>query len=201
MCHRFCRQELSRYGPASAAFVLALLPAVAFGQVTAQARSGQVPPWSKGIVPISPESYYNAIECGKQGGADPPCVFWDTGLCKNPHFALTFYTAYKAVAYEVWQAVTRKQPAPKPNYVQAQRTRVTIAIMPAPGSRNPLTDLMVRHGGRSMTPLDRSVSVEGGRFTFDYPAFAPSADVTLDLVGQSNTISCRIPREVLATFR
>ncbi|HWW87308.1 MAG TPA: hypothetical protein VNZ26_27105 [Vicinamibacterales bacterium] len=176
-------------------------PAALCAQITAQARVAPTPPWDKGIQPISPESYYNAIECGKQGGTDPPCVFWDTGLCKNADFVLTAYTAYKSVAYEVWRVVNQKQPAPQPSYGEAQRTRVTIAIKPAPGSKNPLTNLVVKHGGRIMTPVDRSVSTDGGRFTFDYPAFAPSADVALDLVGQSKTISCRIPQEVLKTFR
>ena len=50
------------------------------------------PAWNKGIQPISRESYYNAIECGKRGGANPSCVFWDTGLCKNDDFALAMFT-------------------------------------------------------------------------------------------------------------
>src|SRR5262245_36723160 len=103
--------------------MLLAIPAVVLGQMTAQARTAPTPPWTRGIVPINQESYYNAIECGKQGGADPPCVFWDTGLCKNPDFVLTFYTPYKAVAYEVWQAVSRKQPPPQPDYAAARRTR------------------------------------------------------------------------------
>ena len=181
--------------------VLMLHPADVLGQVMAQARNAPTPPWGKGILPISPESYYNAIECGKQGGADPPCVFWDTGLCQNPDFVLTFYTAYKSVAYEVWRVVNQKQPAPKPSYGEAQRTRITIAIKPARGSKNPLENLVLKRGSRTIVPVDRSVSAEGGRFTFDYPAFAPSTDVTLDLVGQSKTISCRIPQAVLTTFR
>ena len=57
------------------------------------------------MLPINAESYYHAIECGKQGGDDPPCVFWDTGICKNDDFTLTFYSGYKQVAYEVWTAV------------------------------------------------------------------------------------------------
>jgi hypothetical protein len=178
-----------------------LHPSVAFAQITAHARTAPAPAWNKGIIAINPASYYNAIECGKQGGADPPCVFWDTGLCSNPDFTLTFYTAYKAVAYEVWQAVTHKQPAPQPNYAEAQRTRITIAVKPVAGAKNPLTNLVVKHGGRAHTPVDRSVSAGGGRFTFDYPAFAASADVTLDLAGQSKTISCRIPQDVLGTLR
>src|SRR5437016_14679574 len=111
-----------------AVVALMLQPAVVLGQMTAQARPGQTPPWNKGILTISSESYYSAIECGKQGGADPPCVFWDTGLCKNPDFTLNFYTAYKSVAYEVWRVVNQKQPPPKPSYPEAQRTRITIAV-------------------------------------------------------------------------
>lgn len=177
----------------------AVLPAQT--QITARSRNAPTPAWSKGILPISPESYYNAIECGKQGGADPPCVFWDTGLCKNADFVLAFYTPYKAVAYEVWQAVTHKQPAPQPNYQAAQRTRITIGITPEKGSQNTFMSLVLKHGGRVMMPVDRSVSASGGRYTFDYPAFAANADVTLDLAGKNSTVSCRIPTSVLTTFR
>lgn len=51
----------------------------ALAQIKAQARHASTPAWNKGILPISPESYYNAIECGKQGGEDPPCVFCREG--------------------------------------------------------------------------------------------------------------------------
>ena len=53
-------------------------------------------------------------------------MFYDTGLCKNDDFALALYTPYKSVAYEVWRVVRQKQPAPQPNYVQAQQTRITV---------------------------------------------------------------------------
>jgi hypothetical protein len=192
---------IGRFWCVSLALVALMSHPDVLGQITAQARTAPAPPWNKGILPITPESYYNAIECGKQGGADPPCVFWDTGLCQNPDFVLTVYTAYKSVAYEVWRVVSQKQPAPTPSYAEAQRTRITVAVKPARGSKNPLTNLALQHGGRTMMPVDRSVSADGGRFTFDYPAFAPSADVTIDLIGQSKTISCRIPRAVLTTFR
>ncbi len=141
----------------------------------AKRAAGAIPPWNKGILPISPESYYNAIECGKQGGADPPCVFWDTGLCKNDDFALAMYTPYKQVAYEVWVAVNKKQPAPQPNYPAAQRTRITIGVTQEKTSKNALTDLVVRRGGRPLAAVDRSLSGGGGRFTFDFPAFAVDA--------------------------
>jgi hypothetical protein len=197
----------ARVVPARALLVLAVLacatfwPVLALAQIKATARPGATPAWNKGLRPISAESYYNAIECGKQGGDDPPCVFWDTGLCKNDDFTLAFYSGYKQVAYEVWVAVRKKQPAPQPSYQSAQRTRVTIGVTPVKGSKNLFTDLVLTRGGKSVQPVDRAVAGGGGRFTFDYPAWAPSRSVTLEIVGKTRTISCVIPPEVLKQFR
>lgn len=179
----------------------ARLSAQGAGPIKAVARSAPTPAWSKGILPISPESYYNAIECGKQGGQDPPCVFWDTGVCKNPDFDLAFFTPYKFVAYEVWRVVQQKKPAPQPNYATAQQTRVTIGVTQVRGSTNTLTELRLKRGARAVAPVDRSLSGGGGRYTFDYPALAASGTVTLDLVGSSRTVSCVIEPPVLAQFR
>ncbi len=175
--------------------------APAHAQIKATARAGAAPAWNKGIQPIGPENYYNAIECGKQGGDDPPCVFWDTGLCKNDDFALALYSGYKQVAYEVWTAVRKKQPAPQPNYQAAQRTRVTVGITPVKGSKNAFADLVLKRGGKPVAPVDRSVTGGGGRFTFDYPAWAPTSAVTLELVGKASTVSCVIEPSVLQQFR
>lgn len=196
------RSRTSRLAAAAVVFALAVLQAQSIlAQIKAQARAAPTPPWDKGILPISAESYWNAVECGKQGGADPPCVFWDTGLCKNDDFALAFYTAYKMVAYEVWNAVRQKQPAPTPSYPEAQRTRITIGVTQARGSKNPLKTLVVKRGTRTMATVDQSLSDGGGRFMFDYPAFAATTAVTLDLVGQARTISCLIPQSVLTELR
>src|SRR5580765_2108430 len=120
--------------------LLCVPPPFAHAQITAQPPAGPVTrPWDKGIQPISRESYWNAVECGKQGGARPPCVFYDADLCQNEDFVLALFTPYKQVSYEVWQAVSHKQPAPTPSYVDAQRTRITLGITPARGSKNPIT--------------------------------------------------------------
>lgn len=185
-----------------AVFLLAAMtPQPAFAQITATARSAASPAWNKGILPIDPESYWNAVECGKQGGDDPPCVFYDTGLCKNDDFTLAMYSPYKMVAYEVWRVVRQKQPAPTPSYPEAQRTRVTVGITPVRGSKNPITGLVLKRGGRTVTPVDRSITDAGARFTYDYPAFAATAGVTLDMVGRTKTVSCLIPKPVLKQFR
>ena len=176
-------------------------PGLARAQVTATARPGAAPAWSKGMIPINAESYYHAIECGKQGGDDPPCVFWDTGICKNDDFTLAFYSAYKQVAYEVWTAVRKKRPAPQPSYQSAQRTRVTLGVTPVPGSKNAFTDLVVKRGGKPVPAAIRTISGGTGNFTFDYSVWAPTATVTLEMIGKARTISCVIPPEVLQQFR
>ena len=174
-------------------------PAYPAAQITAAARPDATPTWYQGILPISSESYYHAIECGKQGGDDPPCVFWDTGLCKNDDFELSAYTAYKQVAYQVWQAVRSGRPAPQPDFYAAQNTRVTIGVSAVQGSGNALTDLTLTREGTSVNPVDRNV--RDGRFTFDYPAWAPTTTVTLEIVGDARTISCTIEPGVLQQFR
>lgn len=184
------------------AFAILMLGAErASAQVTAQIRPAPKPAWSKGILPISRESYYNAMECGKQGGQDPPCVFWDTGICKNDDFQLTFYTPYKMVAYEVWNAVHQKQPAPTPNYAEAQRTRVTVGVAPVRGSKNTFSELILKRDGKTVAPVARSPVENGMRVTYDYPAWAATADITLDMVGKTRTISCAIDQAALSRMR
>jgi hypothetical protein len=169
-------------------------------QVKAQAKPA-TPPWDKGIQPISRDSYYNAIACGKQGGANPACVFWDTGLCKNDDFTLAMYTPYKQVAYEVWQAVKNKQEAPTPSYADAQRTRITVGVTAAAAAKNPITTVTITRGASPVKPVTQSLEGGGGKFIFDFAAFAPTADITIELAGRARTITCAVDRSVLATFR
>ena len=171
-------------------------------QFKAQPPSGTVTPaWDKGIQPINRDSYYNAVACGKQGGARPACVFYDADLCKNADFTLALYTPYKAVAYEVWQAVHNKQPAPTPSYSAAERTRITLGVTTATGSKNPVTGVLIKRGGKSLEPLARALETTGGKFTFDFTAFAPTADITIEIARRAGTQTCSIEQAVLTTFR
>jgi hypothetical protein len=159
------------------------------------------PAWSKGIQPISRESYYHAIECGKQGDAQSPCVFYDADLCKNEDYTLALYSPYKQVAYEVWLAASRKQEPPTPSYRGAQQTRVVLGVTPVRGAKNPLTRVAVRRGGKTIPPDTSTLDAGGGNFVFDFPAFAPTATVTLELTGKTRTQTCVIAPAVLARFR
>ena len=171
-------------------------------QMKAQLPPGPMtPPWDKGIQPISRDSYWNAIECGKQKGARPACVFYDADLCKNDDFTLAMYTPYKSVAYEVWRVIKNGQPAPTPSYSEAQRTRVTIGVTLAPGSRNSTTDLVIKRGGKTIEPVARALEATGGKFTFDFAPFAPTADITIEVAGKTRTRTCTVEESVLKMFR
>jgi len=171
-------------------------------QIVAKAQEGPgTPVWDKGIQPISRDSYYNAIECGKQPGARPACVFYDADFCKNDDFALTFFTPYKMVSYSVWQAVSRKQPPPQPDYGAAQRTRVTLGITPVKGSKNPIAGLTIKRDGKVIKPATQTVDEAGGRFIFDPAAFAPTSEITIELAGKSATKTCLVSPAVLKTLR
>jgi hypothetical protein len=179
-----------------------LLTPALHAQMKAQLPAGPMtPPWDKGIQPISRDSYWNAIECGKQKGARPACVFYDAELCKNDDFTLAMYTPYKAVAYEVWRVIKNGQPAPTPSYSEAQRTRVTIGVTLAPGSTNSTSGLVIKRGGKTIEPVARALEATGGKFTFDFAPFAPTADITIEVAGKTRTRTCTVEESVLKMFR
>jgi hypothetical protein len=189
----------------SAASVLlgfCLLTPALHAQMKAQLPPGPMtPPWDKGIQPISRDSYWNAVECGKQKGARPACVFYDADLCKNDDFTLAMYTPYKSVAYEVWRVIKNGQPAPTPSYGEAQRTRVTIGVTLAPGSKNTTSGVVIKRGGKTIEPIARALEATGGKFTFDFAAFAPTADITIEVAGKTRTRTCTVEESVLKMFR
>ena len=175
--------------------------APAHAQITASVPANITPPWAKGIQPISAESYWNAVECGKQGGDRPACVFYDADLCQNPDFTLALYTPYKMVAHAVWVAVRKKQKPPTPNYAEAQRTRVVLGVTPVRGSKNTLTSIAVKRGGKVVPPVTRTVDAGTGNYIYDFPAFAPTAGITIELAGSQRTQTCQVSRAVLARMR
>ena len=175
-------------------------PAPALAPIKATVPASK-PAWSKGIQPLNRDSYYHAIECGKNGAAQPSCVFYDADLCKNDDFVLSFYSPYKQVAYEVWGAVSRKRPAPTPSYQAAQQTRVVIGITPVRGAKNQIASVLVKRGGKTIEADTRTIDGTSGNFIFGFPPFAPTASITLDMVGKARTISCVLDRAALARLR
>jgi hypothetical protein len=169
-------------------------------QVAAKVPAAGTPAWDKGVQPISRESYWHAVECGKKGGENPACVFFDTGLCQNGEFTLALYTPYKMVAYAVWQAVRAKKEPPTPSYPEAQRTRVVLGVK-ALRADNPLTSLRLKRGTKAVAPASQTLDAGGGTFVYDFAAFAPTAGLTLELAGRSTTVTCTVSAAVLRRLR
>jgi hypothetical protein len=185
------------------AFAIAAAAATLIAQeaIKATLPPAITPPWSKGIQAINQENYWNAVACGKQGGQRPLCVFYDAEVCKNPDFEIAMFTPYKMVAYEVWRAVRAKQEPPTPSYSEAQRTRITVKLTPKPGAKNALTGLQIKRGDTIVKPISQSIDAGVGNFIFDFPAFAPTSDLTIEMIGKARTQSCFVARSVLAEFR
>ena len=188
------------------ALIIALVLAGPAAELAAQAPVKAIvpvskPAWSKGIQPLTRDSYYHAIECGKQGAAQPSCVFYDADLCKNDDFVLSFYSPYRQVAYEVWTAVSRKRPAPTPNYSAAQKTRVVIGINSVRGAKNQIANVVVKRAGKTIEPDVRTIDGTSGNFIFPFPPFSPTASITLDMVGKTRTQSCVLDRTALSRLR
>jgi hypothetical protein len=179
----------------------AALPGIADAQIKAQLAPGITPPWNKGIQPISRDNYWNAVECGKQGGERPACVFYDADLCKNDDFVLALFTPYKLVAYETWQATRKHQEPLASSYGDAQKTRITLGVTPVKGSKNTITGVSIKRGGVVVKPATQALEPPGGRFIFDFAAFSPTTDITIELAGNVKTHTCFVAKPVLALFR
>ena len=54
---------------------------------------------------------------------------------------------------------------------------------------------------RVVKPVTQSLEAGGGKVIFDFSAFAPTEDVTLELGGRATTRTCLLPRAVLTLFR
>ena len=61
--------------------------------------------------------------------------------------------------------------------------------------------MVVKRGGRTVEPATRSLDGGGGRFIFDFPAFAPTGDITIELIGCARTQTCLVDKSVLSKFR
>ena len=176
-------------------------PSPAQTEIKGALPSTITPPWNKGIQAINQENYWNAVACGKQGGARPLCVFYDADVCKNDDYEVAMYTPYKMVAYAVWTAVRAKQEPPTPSYAEAQRQRVIVKLTPKPAAKNPLTGIAIKRGGKTIDPVSKSLDAGVGNYIFDYATFAPTSGITIDMIGRTRTVSCQVDQATLALFR
>ena len=188
-------------GPALCLLCVLVSPAAAQTAVTGALPSTIAPAWSKGIQAINQENYWNAVNCGKQGGARPLCVFYDADVCKNDDFEMALFTPYKMVAYEVWRAVRAKQEPPTPSYAEAQRTRISVKLTPKPAAKNPAAGMAIKRGDQTLKPVSTSLEAGVGTFIYDFGAFAPTSAIEIQMIGKARTVACQVDQSVLALFR
>ena len=69
------------------------------------------------------------------------------------------------------------------------------------GSKNTITGVVIKRGGKTIEPTAKALDATGGKFTFDFAPFAPTADITIEVAGTLRTQSCLVAQPVLTTFR
>jgi hypothetical protein len=60
---------------------------------------------------------------------------------------------------------------------------------------------VVKRAGKTVEPDTRTIDGTSGNFIFGFPPFAPTATITLDLVGKTRTQSCVFDRTALSRLR
>jgi hypothetical protein len=78
---------------------------------------------------------------------------------------------------------------------------VVIGITPVRGAKNQIANVLVKRGGKTIEPDTRTIDGTSGNFIFGFPPFAPTATITLDMVGKARTISCVLDRAALSRLR
>ena len=101
-----------------------------------------------------------------------------------------------------WQAIGKSRMPPRRATATRSRPGSRSGITPAAGAKNP------HHRGRrssaadaSVKPATQSLDGGGGRFIFDFAAFAPTGDITIELTGRTRTQTCLVEKSILQKFR
>lgn len=58
-----------------------------------------------------------------------------------------------------------------------------------------------KRDGKTIEPAAKVLDASGGRFTFDFVAFAPTGDITIEFAGRLHTQTCLVEHQVLTMFR
>jgi hypothetical protein len=61
--------------------------------------------------------------------------------------------------------------------------------------------VLIKRGGKTIEPIAHALETTGGKFTFDFAAFAPTTDITIEVAGKVRTRTCTVEQSVLTMFR
>ncbi len=58
-----------------------------------------------------------------------------------------------------------------------------------------------KRDGKTIEPAATILDASGGKFTFDFVAFAPTGDITIEFAGRLHTRTCLVEHQVLTMLR
>jgi hypothetical protein len=76
-----------------------------------------------------------------------------------------------------------------------------VKLTSKPAAKNPLKGIALKRGAQTVAPVSKSLDAGVGNYIFDFPAFAPTSTLSIEMIGTARTVSCQIDQSVLALFR
>jgi hypothetical protein len=166
-----------------------------------------------GIQPVTLETHEEAVRCGEIG---PECAITPYRLCSSEKYSAWIASPFSRVARSVAEFRIRK--------VRPQLMTPGVAngwgvgVYVAPGSDYDRADsikrVIIKRGATTLEPVTTTIApvtltnaagekkqVSKGFFSFPLEAFAPTADITVVLIGSTGEVRCNFDQQRLAALR
>ena len=169
--------------------------------IQAAVRRRATPPGTRVSSLVSRESYYHAIECGKSGEAQSPCVFYDAGLCTNKSLrwrcTRPISRWHTKCGWRRAASASRRCPVTRP----PGRRGWCWVSRPSASTKNPLTRVAIKRGGRTIPPRGVDPGRRRGHVHLRLSRLRALGRHHAGIDGQVRTRSCVLSPAVLARFR
>lgn len=168
-----------------------------------------------GIQPITMELRDKAIRCG-EAGAHCAIAPYRLASPETQPFSAWIATPYSRVAFSVFEALRLKQPPRPMEPGAANGWGVGIYVSPAEdyARGDSIRRVVIERAGRAIEPETTTLApvtlvnaagekkqVSKGFFAFPLETFAPTADITIVLMGSAGEIRCPLSRRKLAALK
>jgi hypothetical protein len=179
-------------------------PAITFG------------PWTRGIQPLTEETYQEAVDCGA-GGYWPSCTYESLFCPGNVSVQPSISTPFNGVAATVAVSKARLEKPKLPTLIEANAGGVEVIVNPGEDLRyvRSVERIVIQRAGK-MIEATRSrltsmrltnafgagTTANRGSFAFPVDTFAPGEDLSIAIVTEAmNPIRCILRATDLARIR
>lgn len=174
-------------------------------------------PYDKGPLPLTPESYQEAIDCGFRSSY-PDCV-GNYGVCQLSSLFVTVGTPFSAVAADAFEDKRQlRKPQPRPTTLKTLNSQGATFIVGASSSftlANSVTRVVIDRNGQRFEPTVQEVqpvviangfgatrTVNRGLFQFPLEVLRPGADLNVSIAVESGfPVTCKITDAELKRMR